>query len=725
MKYWLLTTEFPPLHGGGISTYCHFTAKMLSGNGYAVTILVPDDTIRDHIVTREPTGITLIRFNSNRNNLQAALGYSARLSYAFADMVRFLVGKEGKPDILEAQDYLGIAYYLTQFKHLGYAFLAGVPIVLTLHSPAFIYLEYNRVPTYRFPDFWTCEMEKHSIRAADVLISPTRFLTEEIQKHMDISDKCVEILANPYLPADLLTAGPGFSPGKIVYYGKLSPQKGSFELLAYFKELWDDGFPHALHIVGGTDIVYHPEMQTMGQLVNKRYSAYIEKGLLNLHGKIRPSQIREYLSDAQVIIVPSIVDNLPYVVMEAMSLGKVVLASVQGGQKEMIGSGYSGFLFDHREPSSFSRELKKILSLTGEEVNRIGVNAAQAVRDTYSFETVYRKKNSLLQRVLAESKEEIKERNLFPFLYQEKIPVGTDSEGTSDTLLSVVIPYYNMGAYLDDSIGSIRRSSYKEIEIVIINDGSTDPGSLAKLDAIGRLPGITIHNQPNRGLAFARNKGAKMAKGAYLAFLDADDKVAPAYYEKAIHALQASDNVFFAGSWVQYFGNSDRIWPAFTPQPPYALVHNPVNSSGLVYKKNAFLMGGMNDKAVDYGLEDYESVISMLAHGFNGVVLPEILFYYRVRSGSMFRDISEKKLLYSNKYITEKHVAYYSQFAPEIINLLNANGPGYLFDNPTFEVIVSSTIQKDHFVIVKLKSLIRKNEKLKKIALSVLKYFKA
>ncbi len=222
---------------------------------------------------------------------------------------------------------------------------------------------------------------------------------------------------------------------------------------------------------------------------------------------------------------------------------------------------------------------------------------------------------------------------------------------------------------------------------------------------------------PNRGLAAARNYGAIMAKGEFLAFLDADDTVAPSYYEKAIAVLKEKDNVFFAGSWVKYFENSNNTWPAFTPQPPYALLHNMVNSSGLVYKKNAFLTAGVNDKDVDYGLEDFESVVHMLSKGFNGVVLPEELFYYRVRTGSMFRDITNEKLLYSNKYITEKHKHFYTKFATQIINLLNANGPGYLYDNPTREIQVSVRLKSEGLMLFKLKSFIKKHGRLKRLAL--------
>lgn len=717
MNYWLLTTEYPPFYGGGISTYCNLTAQMLSREGNRVTVFVPDDTAEDYIVSEAVQGVTLIRFNSDRSKLIHAIGYAARLSYAFADIVRTVIQINGKPDIIEAQDYLGIAYYLTQFKQMGYEFIADVPIVLTLHSPAFIYLEYNKVPTYRFPDFWTCEMEKHSIIAADLLISPSRYLVEEIKKHIDLSGKEIEILSNPFKADSGVSEIPSFTPGKIVYYGKLSPQKGSFELLEYFRELWDNDFPSPLHIVGGTDIVFHPELMTMGQLIKKKYAAYLEKGLLQLHGKILPSQIEACLSDAQVVLVPSIVDNMPYVVMEAMSLGRVVLASVQGGQKEMIEDGVNGFLFDHDDPSSFGSQLRKIISIDSDKIHRVGENARRSVAKLYSPGTIGARKMAILQNLKVAGRQ----NKYFPFLYQEKPICGPDLEAPGE-LLSVIIPYYNMGLYLADCLESILQSTWREIEIIIINDGSTEPESIDVLNKVaGQLQQIRIIHQSNKGLAAVRNHGATIARGRYLAFLDADDRVDPEYYEKAIRVLQCKENVFFVGSWVRYFGNSDAIWPTFTPQPPYALVHNPINSAGLVYKTAAFIAGGLNDKKMVYGLEDFESVISMLAKGLNGVVLPEILFYYRVRTGSMIRNISREKLLYSNKYIAEKHSAYYAKFATQIINILNANGPGYLYDNPTFGIKVVVTPEKTNSFINWLKRYARRNERIKKILLTIKK----
>jgi len=402
--------------------------------------------------------------------------------------------------------------------------------------------------------------------------------------------------------------------------------------------------------------------------------------------------------------------------MEAMSLGKIVLASIQGGQREMIEDGISGFLFDHNKPETFPEQLNKILSLDDEEIELIAAKAQQRIKELFAFKTIQKEKENFLQVVRSKAIS----KNHFPFVHQEEIePPG--EKGFEKDLLTVVVPFYNMGKYIEECIQSLINSSYKKMEIIIINDGSTDALSAEKLHKISSKENISIINRDNNGLAATRNYGASIAKGEFLAFLDADDKVASAYYEKAICALKQKDNVFFAGSWVQYFENSNAVWPTFTPQPPYALVHNPINSSGLVYKRNAFLKGGLNDAKVGYGMEDYESVIQMLHNGYNGIVLPEILFFYRVRSGSMFRNVTKEKLLYSNKYISEKHTHYYTKFAIQIINLLNASGPGYLYDNPTFEISVSTKSASESILFFKLKNFIKKSERLKKITLTLKK----
>jgi glycosyltransferase involved in cell wall biosynthesis len=712
LNYWLLTTEYPPFHGGGISTYCYHTAVMLVEQNIKITTFVPDDSVTDFKITNTPEGNRIIHFNTNRTNSAGFFGYTARLSYEFASIVQQFIQQEGKPDIIEAQDYLGIAYYLLQYKHLLYDDVKDIPIVITLHSPAFLYLEYNRVPTYRFPDFQTCQMEKEAIKMADWLLAPTQYIIDAIQPYVDVTTSNKVVIRNPYIVPDHKPVHT-IERNKIVYYGKLSPQKGSFELLAYFKTLWDSGFGHPLHIFGGTDIVFHPEQLTMGQLATRKYEKYINNGLLQLHGKIKPAAIEKELHSAHVIIVPSIVDNLPYVVIESMGLGKVVLASVQGGQREMIDHGVNGFLFDHTIAGDFEEKLQYVLALSDEKIAAIGKAARDKVTSLYHPAVVIEQKLPLLKTLIQKKITP----TTFPFLYQNAHKPVT----ASGNLLSVVIPFYNMGKYIMECVQAVKASTYPELEILVINDGSTEADSLAVLKQVAQIEGVKVFNKPNEGLAYTRNYGASKATGDWLAFLDADDTVTPDYYEKALRVLKQYQNVFFVGSFVQYFGDTDKKWATYTPQPPYALVHNPVNSSGLVYKKAAFLAAGQNDRTVDYGLEDYESVVHLLSKGYNGIVLPEFLFKYRVRGDSMIRKITREKLLYSYKYIAEKHTSYYATFATQINNLLNANGPGFLFDNPTFAVSVVTNAESNSWLFRKAKAFIKKNKTLKSIVLRLKK----
>jgi glycosyltransferase involved in cell wall biosynthesis len=88
-------------------------------------------------------------------------------------------------------------------------------------------------------------------------------------------------------------------------------------------------------------------------------------------------------------------------------------------------------------------------------------------------------------------------------------------------LISVIIPVYNAGAYIKRAIASVNSQSYDNIEIILINDGSTD-NSLQILEPL-LTEKITLFTQKNAGASSARNKGMELAKGTYIAFLDADD----------------------------------------------------------------------------------------------------------------------------------------------------------------------------------------------------------
>ncbi len=108
-------------------------------------------------------------------------------------------------------------------------------------------------------------------------------------------------------------------------------------------------------------------------------------------------------------------------------------------------------------------------------------------------------------------------------------------------LISVVIPVYNCGPYLDDCLNSLVAQTWKNWEAILVDDGSTDD-SPGKCDAWAkRDPRVRVIHQQNQGVSAARNAGIDAVKGKYLAFVDADDWVEPEYLQTLFSLVQTAD----------------------------------------------------------------------------------------------------------------------------------------------------------------------------------------
>ncbi|MEJ0102974.1 MAG: glycosyltransferase family 4 protein [Bacteroidota bacterium] len=190
----------------------------------------------------------------------------------------------------------------------------------------------------------------------------------------------------------------------------------------------------------------------MGDWIKKNFKQYISTGYLKIEGRIKPSQIAERLKGAELVIVPSMNDNLPYVVFEMMALGKILLVSKQGGHSEVIEDGIDGFIFDHEFPETFYQQLNKILELKARDREKISQNALQKVNTFYGPESIYRQKIKILEKILSQN---TSSRSGFPFIRPGKKKDNIIEEPGIKGLLSVVVPYYNMGRFVDETIQSL------------------------------------------------------------------------------------------------------------------------------------------------------------------------------------------------------------------------------------------------------------------------------
>ena len=128
-------------------------------------------------------------------------------------------------------------------------------------------------------------------------------------------------------------------------------------------------------------------------------------------------------------------------------------------------------------------------------------------------------------------------------------------------LVSVLIPVYNAGAFINESIDSILNQTYKNLEIIIINDGSTDNSE----DGIKSFKDNRIKylkNEKNLKLIKTLNIGLQLCTGKYIARMDADDIAVPTRIEKQVAFMELNQDVVASGTYAQFFGSSSKtgIW---------------------------------------------------------------------------------------------------------------------------------------------------------------------
>ncbi len=200
--------------------------------------------------------------------------------------------------------------------------------------------------------------------------------------------------------------------------------------------------------------------------------------------------------------------------------------------------------------------------------------------------------------------------------------------------VSVIIPCYNLGQYLDEAVGSVLAQTYEDFEIVVVDDGSTDAATRALLENYQR-PKTQVIRAPHRGVSAARNLAIANSTGAYLCALDADDRLEPAYFEKAVPVLDTDPSIAFVSCWLRAFGDEDWEWKPERCDLPALLWEDTVLTASLVRREAVVAVGGYDTQMPIQGGEDWDLWLTLVERGFRGTILPEVLFKYRRRAESL------------------------------------------------------------------------------------------
>ena len=234
--------------------------------------------------------------------------------------------------------------------------------------------------------------------------------------------------------------------------------------------------------------------------------------------------------------------------------------------------------------------------------------------------------------------------------------------------VTVVMPAYNSSEYLRESIESVLAQTFKNFELLVINDGSIDNTSQIVRSYIKRDSRVKLISQTNQGVSAARNRGISLSKSEYIAFIDADDTWFPEKLNSHIESFKRDKNLGVSFARVTFLNTKGKLAGIATARltklkPQHFLYENPtITVSNLVVKREVFESIGNFDTSMNYA-EDLDFLLRVITsnkwkiEGFN-----KILMAYRTTTSGLSSN------LYHMEEGWEILAAKANSYAPDLIN---------------------------------------------------------
>jgi Glycosyltransferases involved in cell wall biogenesis len=226
--------------------------------------------------------------------------------------------------------------------------------------------------------------------------------------------------------------------------------------------------------------------------------------------------------------------------------------------------------------------------------------------------------------------------------------------------VSIIIPCYNQGAFLGETLDSVLAQSMNDWECIIVNDGSSDDCESVALSYCNKDARFKYYYQDNSGPSVARNNGIMHSCGDFILPLDSDDIVDPTYCEKAVSVLDSNPDVKLVYCKASLFGLTVGEWKLPDYNYEDLLWRNMIFNSAFFRRSDFDKTSGYNENMRE-GLEDWDFWLSLLSPEDQVYRIEEVLFHYRIRTSS--RNESSRAsldLLYSQ--IVFNHQDKYASF---------------------------------------------------------------
>jgi glycosyltransferase involved in cell wall biosynthesis/GT2 family glycosyltransferase len=464
---------------------------------------------------------------------------------------------------------------------------------------------------------------------------------------------------NPALVDPLELSGNG-TP-RILWPGRLVDQKDPLLTLDVLQRVREHGTDFVLDVVGDGELA---------PVVRERAEAL---GLADTIAWHPPSQhMAPWYRSADLLLMTSVFEGVPYVMYESLAMGVPVVAPALPGNLEFMDAD-SGALVEPRD--DVEQYADAVVSLLGDGDRRraMGDRSRTRMLQEFSLNRMGRDHDALYERLLASRAAELEALGVAPPTAEG----GTDSAGTNEPpppprpselfhrdpppprTVGVIVPCYRHGIYLPDCIASIEAQTLQPAAIVVVDDGSDDPETLAALAVLDDDPAVTVLRQDRRrGPSAARNRAIAELDTAYVLPLDADDLLLPDALERMVAQIEAAPaDVGFVYPNAEHTGNRTD----YIPSPAYnlwLLMGDNYCPAPALFDRRAFEAGAAYPEDMLLGHEDWDLLLQLAGLGIRGEHARGRTFRYRKYGFSRIAAVEHGKHS-SRDSLAERHPSLY------------------------------------------------------------------
>lgn len=387
VRHLILCREFPPAAypAGGIGTYVATIARLLAAAGDTVHVIgeqhpaVPDERTTLHdgrlVIHRVPTQSPDSAAVQARTISPLAWAWNATLR------AEQLVEREGI-DVIEAQEWEAPLLFFLLRRALGAGPAWQPPLITHLHSPSESVWAHNEWPLDEPYLHHVARAESVVIQSADALLSPSAFLADEVAAQRDAG----RAMVIPYpiaSPPPVSAPRPADAP--VVFVGRLEPRKGVHEFLDAVIDVMRTDTSFRVELIGAD--VRQPDGASNLDRLQRRVPAE-RRGRIRFTGALPRKQVLHRLASARFAVVPSRWENFPNTCLEAMAAGTPVLVSPNGGMREVVEDGASGWIAPGVDAVGLAEALRRGLAAPPEALDAMGASARTRVRQVCDPATI-------------------------------------------------------------------------------------------------------------------------------------------------------------------------------------------------------------------------------------------------------------------------------------------------------------------------------------------------